>query len=144
MADLEAIRALLFRVCYSNDERDAELWASCWTEDAEMGGGSRSEVEAGTAGVFRGQDAIVGRLVTAWKKQTHRRRHVLTNVFLLEDGEDEAVVNSYITLYLIKDEGHPQLEITGRYRDTVVREGGAWKIKKREAVMDKIYRPPDR
>lgn len=143
MADIEAIRALLFRACYSNDERDAEMWASCWTDDAEMGGGSRSEVESGSANVFRGKDAIVTALTAAWDKQTHRRRHVLSNVFLVEDGDREAVVNSYITLYLIENEGAPHLEITGRYRDTVIWQAGSWKIKKREAVMDRIYRPPD-
>ena len=143
MADIEAIRALLFRVCFSNDERDAEMWASCWTDDAEMGGGSRSEVESGTANVFRGKDAIVTALTASWDRQTHRRRHVLSNVFLVEEGDDEAVVNSYITLYLIENEGVPQLEITGRYRDSVLRQKGSWRIKKREAVMDRIYRPPD-
>jgi 3-phenylpropionate/cinnamic acid dioxygenase small subunit len=143
MADIEAIRTLLFRACLANDERDGDMWASCWTDDAEMGGGARSQVEAGTANVFRGKDSIVHALIAAWGQQTHRRRHVLSNVFLLEDGEEQAVVNSYITLFLIENEGAPELEITGRYRDTVVRHDGAWKIQKREAVMDRIYRPPD-
>lgn len=143
MADLEEIRALLYRVCISNDERDAQLWESCWTEDAQMGGGSRSEVAAGTAGLFEGRAGITAALVAAWKVQTHRRRHVLTNVFLVEDGEDKAVVNSYVTLYLIKDEGRPKLELTGSYRDHVVREDGQWKIKKRHAVMDSVYQPGD-
>jgi hypothetical protein len=143
MADIETIRALLFRACLANDERDGDLWASCWTDDAEMGGGARSEVEAGTVNVFRGKDSIVHALIGAWERQTHRRRHVLSNVFLLEEAEDRAVVNSYITLFLIENEGAPELEITGSYRDTVVRADGAWKIQKREAVMDRIYRPPD-
>ena len=92
------------------------MWAACWTDDAEMGGGSRSQVESGAANVFRGRDTIVSTLVAAWERQTHRRRHVLSNVFLLEDGEDEAVVSSYVTLFLTEDEGDPRLEITGRYR----------------------------
>ena len=90
-----------------------------------------------------GMQNCVTALTAAWEHQTHRRRHVLSNVFLIEDGDEEAVVNSYITLYLIENEGAPELEITGRYRDTVVQQGGTWKIKKREAVMDRVYRPPD-
>ena len=143
MADLAEIQKLLYRVCYSNDERDAEMWASCWTEDAQMGGGARSEIDAGTAGVFKGREKITAALTRAWKRQTYRRRHVLSNVFLLEDGEDEAVVNSYITLFLIENEGRPKLEITGRYRDHVVRDKGEWRIKERHAVMDSVYQPGD-
>ena len=143
MAELEEIRALLYRACYANDERDAELWESCWTEDAQMGGGSRSEVASGEANVFQGRAAITAALTHAWERQTNRRRHVLSNIFLVEDGEDEAVVHSYITLYLIKDEGRPKLDITGSYRDHVVRESGQWKIKQRHAVMDSVYQPGD-
>ncbi len=143
MAELEEVRALLYRVCYANDERDAELWESCWTEDAEMGGGSRSEVAAGKANVFQGRAAITAALTHAWKQQTQRRRHVLSNIFLVEDGDDEAVVNSYVTLFLIRDEGRPKLDITGSYRDHVVRANGKWKIKKRHAVMDSVYQPGD-
>lgn len=143
MADLEQIRALLYRVCYANDERDAALWESCWTEDAEMGGGSRSEVAAGTANVFKGRETITAALTAAWATQTHRRRHVLSNVFLVEDGEDEAIVSSYVTLFLTRDEGRPRLEITGSYRDHVVRRDGRWRIDKRHAVMDSVYQPED-
>ena len=143
MADLEEIRALLYRVCYANDERDAALWESCWTEDAQMGGGSRSEVASGKANIFQGRAAICTALTQAWKQQTQRRRHVLSNIFLIESGEDKAIVNSYITLFLIEDEGRPKLDITGSYRDHVVRENGQWKIQKRHAVMDSVYQPGD-
>ena len=146
MVELEEIRALLYRVCYANDERDAALWESCWTEDAEMGGGSRTEVASGKGNVFRGRAAITAALTHAWKRQTQRRRHVLSNIFLIDEGEaggDEATVNSYITLYLIEDEGRPKLDITGSYRDHVVRVNCEWKIQKRHAVMDSVYQPGD-
>ena len=143
MVDLEEIRALLYRVCYANDERDATLWASCWTEDAEMGGGARSQVAAGSTNVFKGRDKITAALTAAWKNQTHRRRHVLSNVFLVEEADTEAVVNSYVTLFLIEDEGRPKLEITGSYRDHVVLQDGRWRIRKRHAVMDSVYQPAD-
>ncbi len=63
-----------------------------------------------------------------YKQLTARRRHVLSNFIMIEDGEDEAVVQSYITLYLIRDD-KLELHLTGVYRDTVVREdGNAWRL----------------
>jgi predicted TIM-barrel fold metal-dependent hydrolase len=32
MADIEAIRALLFRACLANDERDGDMYGSLWFE----------------------------------------------------------------------------------------------------------------
>jgi hypothetical protein len=67
---------------------------------------------------------------------------VLTNFILLEDGDEQAVVQSYITLYLIKGE-QLELHLIGVYRDTVVLEDGEWKILTREATMDTPYNPGD-
>ena len=90
----------------------------------------------------KGRQAVVDRYATGYQHLTKQRRHVLTNVFIVEDGEEEALVQSYITLYLV-DEGRLELHLTGVYRDRVVREDGKWRIRTREATMDVEYNPGD-
>lgn len=130
MADYTAVQQLLARYCYAHDERDLELLRSCFAEDASLMGVS-------------GRDAIVAAYGAGYRQLSAKRRHVISNIFLVEDGDDRAVVQSYITLYLIEDE-QLSLHLTGTYRDTVVREAdGQWRIHGREVVLDVPYNPGD-
>ena len=130
MADLVAIQQLLSRYCYAHDSRDTEMLASCFAKDVSLLG-------------RQGRDAVVDRYATGYKELTKRRRHVLSNFIMLEDGETEALVQSYITLYLIEDD-KLELHLIGVYRDRVIIEDGEWKILTREATMDVPYDPGDR
>jgi hypothetical protein len=130
VADLLEIQQLLARYCFAHDSRDTEMLASCFTEDVSLFN-------------LHGRDAVVGRYAAGYKNLTARRRHVLTNFILLEDGETEAVVQSYITLYLIRDD-KLELHLIGVYRDHVVIEDGVWRIRTREAIMDVPYQPGDK
>ena len=129
MADFAAIQQLLARYCYAHDEQDTETLVTCFAEEFEFMGA-------------KGPAAAVEIFKAGYRQMSIKRRHVITNSFLLEDGEERAVVQSYITLYLIK-EGALSLHLTGVYRDTVVLEGGAWRIAKRDASMDVEYNPGD-
>jgi 3-phenylpropionate/cinnamic acid dioxygenase small subunit len=130
MADLSKIQQLLARYCYAHDSQDTEALGACFAKDVELFG-------------LRGRDEVVSRYAEGYTHLTARRRHVLTNFILLEDGEEEAVVQSYITLYLIRDDEHLELHLIGVYRDRVVVEDGEWKLKTREATMDVPYDPGD-
>jgi len=129
VADLLEIQQLLYRYCYAHDSRNEEMLRSCFAENAELLGS-------------KGRDNIVATFMNGYKQLTSRRRHVLTNSFLLQDGEDDAVVQSYITLYLIEGE-QLSLHLIGVYRDHVIKEDGEWKILGREAEMDVPYTPGD-
>jgi hypothetical protein len=129
VADLLEIQQLLYRYCWAHDSRDTEMLGSCFTEDVELLGA-------------QGREAVVARYAKGYETLTKQRRHVITNTFFLEDGETEAVVQSYITLYLIDGE-QEELHLTGVYRDHVVIEDGRWKIRTRESIMDAPYRPGD-
>lgn len=129
MADLLQIQQLLYRYCHAHDSRDPELLGQCFTSDVELLGA-------------KGREAVVARYAEGYKQLTAQRRHVLTNIFIVEDGDDSAVVQSYITLYLIRDQ-RLELHLTGTYRDHVVVEGGQWRIRARDAVMDVPYNPGD-
>jgi len=129
MADLVAIQQLLARYCFAHDSRDPEMLATTFAKDVSLLG-------------EHGREAVVARYAEGYKHLTARRRHVLTNFIMLEDGDTEAVVQSYITLYLIRGE-ELELHLIGVYRDHVVMEDGAWRIRTREATMDVPYRPGD-
>jgi uncharacterized protein (TIGR02246 family) len=129
MADYNAIQQLLYRYCSAHDNQDPEALAECFAKDIEMPFG-------------QGRDAVVSFYAEGYKTLTKRRRHVLTNIFIVEDGEQEALVQSYVTLYLVDGE-NLETHLTGVYRDRVVNEDGEWKIRHRDAVMDVPYRPGD-
>jgi hypothetical protein len=129
MADLQAISRVLYRYCYAHDSRDVEMLASTFAKDVELLG-------------QKGRDAVAAVYANGYKTLTAQRRHVLSNIMLLEDGDDRAVVQSYITLYLIRD-GKLEVHLSGIYRDHVVIEDGEWKILTREAQMDSPYNPGD-
>ena len=129
MADLVAIQQLLARYCVAHDSRDPELLATTFAKDVSLLG-------------EQGRDAVVARYAEGYKHLTARRRHVLTNFIMLGDGENEAVVQSYITLYLIRDD-KLELHLIGVYRDHVIEEDGERKILHPEATMDDPYNPGD-
>jgi hypothetical protein len=129
VADLVEIQQVLYRYCFAHDAQDTEMLATVLAEDVKLLGAE-------------GRDNVVARYAQGYKTLTKRRRHLLTNVFMVEDGETEAIVQSYVTLYLI-DGDVEEFHLTGRYRDHVVLEDGQWRIRAREAVMDVPYTPGD-
>ena len=129
MADLAAIQQLLSRYCFAHDSQDPEMLATTFAKNATLLG-------------ITGRDEIAARYGEGYKNLTARRRHVLTNFLILEDGDERAVVQSYITLYLIRGE-ELELHLIGVYRDEVIVEDGEWKILTREATMDTPYNPGD-
>jgi hypothetical protein len=129
MASLVEIQQLLARYCYAHDSQDITMLRECFAKDVQLLGA-------------RGRDEVVSLYEQGYKQLSARRRHVLTNFIILEDGTDEAVVQSYITLYLIRGD-ELELHLIGVYRDHVVFEDGAWRIKSREATMDTPYHPGD-
>lgn len=129
MADYSEIAQLLYRYCAAHDSRNLEMLGSCLASDVELLGA-------------KGRDEVVDRYRTGYQHLQFQRRHVLSNVFIVEDGDEQALVQSYITLFLVK-EGRLETHLTGVYRDTVVREDGQWRIRSREATMDVEYNPGD-
>lgn len=129
MADYNAIQQLLYRYCAAHDNQDADALGETFAKDITMPFG-------------RGRDEVVAFYANGYAGLTKKRRHVLSNIFIVEDGDEEALVQSYVTLYLIEGD-KLELHLTGVYRDRVVLEDGAWKIASRDAVMDVPYNPGD-
>lgn len=129
MADYNAIQQLLYRYCSAHDNQNPEALGATFAKDITMPFG-------------QGRDEVVAFYAEGYKTLTKKRRHVLSNIFIVEDGDAEALVQSYVTLYLIEGD-KLEVHLTGVYRDRVVLEDGDWKIKSRDAAMDVPYRPGD-
>jgi hypothetical protein len=70
--------------------------------------------------------------------QRDQRRHVVTNMRLLEDGEDAARAEAYLTL-IVTDAGATQLKSAGRYDAEVVREAKGWRFRPLTLFLDSLF-----
>ena len=75
-----------------------------------------------------------------------RTRHAITNVQIDFDGPDAAYVETYLHADHQGGETHhwknSMIELWARYLDKFERRDGAWKIARRELVVDWMYRYP--
>ncbi len=129
MADYAVIERLVYQHYYAHDGRDPEALAACFARDANYLGAS-------------GRENVVRAYQEGWAGLKYRRRHIVNNFILAEDGDTEALAQYYLTLYLIKDD-EVHLHLTGMYRERVVLEDGEWKLLGREVTRDVPYDPGD-
>jgi hypothetical protein len=129
--DRAEIREVQLRYATGLDWRDFAMVHACFTEDAQ----------ASYNGIVldAGADAIVAyvRAVEALRSTMHS----VTNVVADIDG-DSAEVETTTVAYLVRDDdgGAQTIIIRGlRYRDRMVRRGGAWLIQHRVHTPEWMY-----
>jgi 3-phenylpropionate/cinnamic acid dioxygenase small subunit len=130
-----AIHDLLGRSAYALDERHVEMLEGTFTADASF----EIDIE-GVEGImsFSGRDAIMGLMTDSMAEQTDQRRHVVTNVFFEEVGEESARLISNITITSV-EHGQIRLVTSGLYRDEVLLQDGEWRIHRRRIELDMAY-----
>ena len=128
------IHELLARWAYAYDERDEAMLADCFTEDASF---SMRVAGGDLVGPFEGREAIMGLMTGAMAEQTDVRRHVVSNIFFENEGEQPKSISN-LTL-MVTENGEIQLLAAGVYRDTVVNKAGTWRIASRHLDLDKPY-----
>lgn len=130
-----AIHELLSRSAYGLDERDVELLASTFAEDARfsmrIGGGD-------LVGPFETRAGIMQLMTDSMAEQTDQRRHVVSNIFFDGDNNGNPVVVSNLSL-IATENSEIQILSAGVYRDVVVKVGGGWEILDRYLELDKPY-----
>ena len=128
------IKELLARCAYGYDERDLDLLASCFSEDARM----TLRIAGGDlVGPFKGRSELRKMFENSMNAQQDVRRHVITNIFFSE-LEGECVVYSNLTL-LATENGDTRLITAGIYTDHVEFSESEWVIKKRHLDLDSGY-----
>lgn len=124
MNDYDAIRHLMAEYCFATDAGDTDRWLACFTDDIRW--------EGGAFGRFEGK-AAARDYHRAAGDATKNYRHINTNV-LIDLSGDSARVNSYI-LVLDQSAGVPAIAFSGFYRDEIVRQEGAWRIRSRALLQ---------
>jgi hypothetical protein len=133
--DKIAVQELLARASYALDTRDMVTLSQCFASNATL--------EIRIAGVpeesrFSGRTQIMGLMQNAADTQTDVRRHVTTNVLVESTSASTANAISNLTLTAVEN-GAIRLVTSGYYKDSLVREGGAWMIGTRRIELDLAY-----
>ena len=131
--DKQDIEELLARAAYAYDERDTDMLAACFAEDGEM---SIRIAGGDLMGPFSGREAIMGLMTGSMAEQTDVRRHVISNLFFVDDDGPVAISN--LTLFATED-GEIRLLSAGLYRDRVKQVDGRWCLANRHLDLDRGY-----
>lgn len=130
------LEQLMYRLNWSIDQGDADAVASLFTEDASM------HLLSGDGAVLlppiTGRDqlrAFYAQALGEHAAQSHRQRHLVSNVMLETQGTDDATIVSYHTaLGIVK--GEPALEAIAWARDDCTLVDGSWKIACRKMYVE--------
>lgn len=126
--DHMAIERLLLEYGRTLDNRDFAAYAALFAEDGEW---------KGALGTFKGPKQIQAAMEKIFANAAGDipkggNFHVMSN-FIIDVQGDRATARSMFVFYKM-DGNKPQAEVAGRYEDTLVRVGGAWKFLQRVAL----------
>jgi SnoaL-like domain len=126
------IQNTLYRLAWGADRRDVDSLEAGFTEDVTW----IRELSPEHVEVVEGRDAIIARMKEVWAKTpAPNSKHMITNVLVQSETDQEAEVTSYKTVIRVVD-GKPTVGSTGWYRDFLVNESGTWRVRKRVIVQD--------
>ena len=135
MASRDDLHELFGAYGAANDLRDTALIGECFTAEGTF---TLHIAGADTIGPLGPRDAVLDFFEQAFAAQSDQRRHVVTNLRLLEDGEDAARAEAYLTL-IVTDEGATQLKSAGRYDAEVVLEAEGWRFRALTLFLDSPF-----
>jgi len=130
LEDIEEIRTVLTNYGRYLDAHDLVSYSNLFAADGEWVGGFGTG--KGPAGVLALMQKNLGATSTNRPGATY---HLLTN-FLIDVTGDTATAWSRWNFVVTSSENSPRILYGGHYDDTLVRENGRWKFKKRVAVND--------
>jgi predicted MFS family arabinose efflux permease/ketosteroid isomerase-like protein len=127
------IEEVVNRYAQSIDADDLAGIAECVTEDAVL-----TMATAGHKSIRHGRAEIVATFRASFSARTPAsppRRHVITNLVVLDSTEEEAAARSYVTVLRVKD-GQVTISTSGTYTDRLVLTDKGWLIKERVGEFD--------
>lgn len=123
LADIEAIRDLIFDYAYHLDMNHPHELASLFTEDCEVVYGP----DFGASGRAAYEKTLAG-IGTFFAATSH---HV-SNIVVRFDGPDRAEVRSVLYAWHRYTRERPDGHLWGQYHDVVVRSSEGWRFHRRE------------
>lgn len=129
-ADKAEIAEVLMRYATGIDQRDWDLFRTCFTDDV---------VAAYDAvATWNGVDAITGFMDAAHADMGHTL-HRLGNLVIEVEG-DTATARAYVDVILMTTGGQEGLNCVGVYDDDLVRTPAGWRIRRRHFTMVRTQR----
>ena len=124
--DQLAIQGLVARYNHAVDSGEGQDYADTFTADGVLDAGAL---------VVEGRDALAA-FATGLPSSMRSPRHIATNLVIEGDG-DRATVRAYVQMYVLAGEPpHPELAVSGKYTDKLVRTGGRWRFERRVFTRD--------
>jgi len=127
----DGIAQTLARYALGLDEGRDDLLADCLCDDVVLNFPALGQTVVGR------EDAIAylqGRRATR-SDVNEQARHVITNLYVVEEDEAQALVTSYYILVVTAAEG--TRTSSGWYRDRLVRDGERWRFAERTILSDR-------
>jgi uncharacterized protein (TIGR02246 family) len=137
--DRAQIEDLMGRYLFAMDWRDADAYASTFTEDGvlEHAGGVEKGREAIRAFINRMKDNEAKRNAQS-KLRPARTRHNITNTIIKIDG-GKAISRSYWTAYSNNnDQRKAEISSYGHYEDELVKRDGKWLFSRRVIYNEQL------
>lgn len=133
----DAIERLIVEYGRAIDERDFDAYVGLFAPDGAWIGGM---------GAFEGQGEIRGMLEQYFQPGPPERLtsfHLISNIMidLGEDGETATAVSRW-SFFTAGENGEPNMLMSGRYLDDLVRVDGAWRFARRVAYGDIPFDDP--
>lgn len=144
-----AITALIHRAARLADDRNYLEWMELFTEDGEYSAITHENLSYRGLYLFSdiGRGALYERvafLMGVWQVPRGKTTHLVSNIEVSAgEGPSSATALSNFILARTGDQEHTTLHAAGRYRDRFERQGGAWRFKERQVVVDSNLLPPE-
>jgi len=124
LRDREAVKDVVLRYAAAVDRRDFDAVAACFTPDAEYAGAlAHGRVGDALASLRRSLARYEGTM------------HFVGNQLVEVTGDSAACETYAIAYHRSREAGELRdLAVAVRYRDDLVRDAGAWRIRKRDAT----------
>jgi 3-phenylpropionate/cinnamic acid dioxygenase small subunit len=132
MSASSEIKQTLYRLAWGTDRRDLAYITDAYTADVRW----TRAISDDEAEVVEGRDDLMARLERSWARTPQPvSKHVISNVLIERETDEEAEVRSYKTVIRVVD-GTPTVASSGWYHDVLVNEKGTWRIKERTMYTD--------
>ena len=125
--DRQEITDVLIEYCCALDRMDLPRLSALFTDDCVVDYGPDEQLQS------RGAAALAKSLERMWRWS--RTSHHLTNVQVEFDGENEALVRSYVFAWHERADASTAT-ILGQYQDRFIREDRGWRIAQRRMLMN--------
>jgi 3-phenylpropionate/cinnamic acid dioxygenase small subunit len=136
LEDEAAIRDTLYAYGSALDYGDREQFLDCFTTDADYYVSMRISGPSGME--FHGHEELGAYFDDHTHAPSAWHKHITTNPTIVPDGDTATVTSYFIRVDAGADAGPASVLASGRYHDTLVREGSEWRIRTSRCEVENL------